>query len=186
MLDAERALRISKGDADEKPWRNPAQWRGNLEPLLPKKTKLAKALGLGGHFAALPYADVPAFMARLRVDSGVVARALEFLVLTAGRTSEVLDAKWDEFDLDKRLWTIPGHRMKAGKPHGVPLSARTIAILKEMEALGSDHVFPGRNGALSNMVFLMLLGEWASRRRRTASARASAIGRATRRISLAT
>jgi integrase len=157
VLDAERALRIGKGDGDEKPWRNPAQWRGNLEPLLPKKSKQAKALGLGGHFAALPYADVPAFMARLRVDSGVVARAFEFLVLTAGRTGEVLGAKWDEFDLDRSLWTIPGHRMKAGKPHSVPLSARAIAILRELEALGSDYVFPGHHGALSNMVFLMLL-----------------------------
>jgi integrase len=157
VLDAERALRPGKGDAYEKPWRNPAQWRGNLEPLLPTKTKQAKALGLGGHFAALPYADVPAFMACLRADSSVVARALEFLVLTAGRTGEVLGAKWDEFDLTARLWTIPGNRMKAGKPHSVPLSARTITILKEMEALGAEHVFPGRKGALSNMVFLMAL-----------------------------
>jgi integrase len=157
VLDAERALRLSKGDAHEKPWRNPAQWRGNLEPLLPTKAKQAKALGFGAHFAALPYAEVPGFMARLRDDNSVVARALEFLVLTAGRTGEVLGAKRDEFDLAARLWTIPANRMKAGRPHSVPLSVRAIAILEEMEALDSDHVFPGRNGALSNMVFLMAL-----------------------------
>jgi integrase len=157
VLDAERALRIGKDDADEKPWRNPAQWRGNLEPLLPTKTKQAKALGLGGHFAALPYSDVPAFMARLLADSSVGARALEFLVLTATRTGEVLGAKWTEFDLATCLWTIPANRMKAGRPHSVPLCARSITILKEMEGLGCDHVFPGRNGALSNMVFLMSL-----------------------------
>jgi integrase len=157
VLDAERALRIGKDDADEKHWRNPAQWRGNLEPLLPTKTKQAKALGLGGHFAALPYSDVPAFMTCVRADTSVVARALEFLVLTATRTGEVLGAKWTEFDLAARLWTIPADRMKAGKPHSVPLSERAMTILNEMEALGSDHVFPGRNGALSNMVFLMAL-----------------------------
>jgi integrase len=157
VLDAERALRVGKGDADDKPWRNPAQWRGNLEPLLPRKSKQAKALGLGGHFAAMPYQDVPRFIALLRANSGIVERALEFLVLTAARTAEVLGAKWGEFDLGRRLWTVPGRRMKAAKQHSVPLGAGTVAILKEMEPLGSDYVFPGRNGALSNMVFLMLL-----------------------------
>jgi integrase len=157
VLDAERALRIGKGGGDERPWRNPAQWRGNLEPLLPKESKQAKTLGLGGHFSALPYAKIPAFMAQLKTDRSIVARALEFLVLTASRTGEVLGAKWDEIDHGTRLWTIPADRMKASKPHSVPLSARAITTLKEMEALGSHPVFPGRNGALSNMVFLMAL-----------------------------
>jgi integrase len=157
VLDAERALRVGNSDANNSTWRNPAQWRGNLEPLLPKKTKQAKALGLGGHFGAMVYQDVPGFMARLKADSGIVARALEFLILTATRTGEVLGAKWSEIDFDRCLWTIPANRMKAGAPHSVPLSLRAIAILKEMEALGSDYLFPGRKGALSNMVFLMML-----------------------------
>jgi integrase len=157
VLDAERALRVGKGDANDSAWRNPAQWRGNLEPLLPKKTKQAKALGLGGHFVAMVYQEVPGLMARLKADSGIVARALEFLILTATRTGEVLGAKWSEIDFNRCLWTIPADRMKAGVPHSVPLSMRAIVILKEMEALRSDYLFPGRKGALSNMVFLMML-----------------------------
>ena len=157
VLAAERALRIGKSDADERPWSNPAQWRGNLDALLPKKARQAKALGLGGHFAALPYADVPRLLARLRGDTSVVALALEFLVLTAARTGEVLGAVWGEFDFDKHLWAIPASRMKAARPHTVPLSDRAIAILEEMETLDAAHVFPGLNGALSNMVFLMTL-----------------------------
>jgi integrase len=157
VLDAERALRVGNSDANDSTWRNPAQWRGNLEPLLPKKARQAKALGLGGHFVAMVYQDVPGLMARLKADSGIVARALEFLILTATRTGEVLGAKWSEIDFNRCLWTIPADRMKAGAPHSVPLSLRPIAILREMEALGSDYLFPGRKGSLSNMVFLMLL-----------------------------
>jgi integrase len=124
---------------------------------------LPKHNGKKDHFAALPYAEVPAFITGLH--SANIAQSLklafEFLILTATRTSEVLLAKWNEIDLDTRTWTIPPERMKAKKEHRVPLSARCIDILnaaKEISA-GSEYVFPGRsaNKPLSNMSFLMAL-----------------------------
>lgn len=104
----------------------------------------------------------------LRGQDGIAARALEFAILTAARTGEVLGARWDEIDMAEKLWTIPSDRMKAGKEHRVPLSARVIAVLQEMVHLGhfdegknaaDGFVFPGGKKALplSNMSFLMLL-----------------------------
>ncbi|GJE48405.1 Prophage integrase IntS [Methylobacterium tardum] len=116
------------------------------------------------HHAALPYAEVPAFVARLRAMSGqgeIGRLAFEFLILTAARTSEVLDARWGEIDEAQALWTVPAARMKAGREHRVPLSARAAEVLARAKVLGGNSalVFPGRNGArpLSNMVFLMAL-----------------------------
>jgi integrase len=135
---------------------NPARWRGHLDHLLPAKAKVRKV----EHHAALPYAQAGAFVASLRQQPGISARALEFLILTATRTSETLGATWDEVDMKANLWTIPAGRMKAGKEHRVPLSDVALAVLKEMrEIRHSDYVFPGaRDGRpLSEMSLLMLL-----------------------------
>lgn len=134
---------------------NPARWRGHLEQLLPAPSKVQRVQ----HHAALPYADLPKFMEALRAQDGVSASALEFAILTVARTGEVIGAKWTEVDLKEKVWTIPAERMKAGKEHRVPLSARTLAILKSMKALGSiEYVFSGPNNKpLSNMALLMLL-----------------------------
>lgn len=132
---------------------NPAAWRGNLKLLLPPRRKLQR-----GHHAALPYAEIPTLMAKLRSADGVGAKALEFLILTASRTGEVIGARWSEFDLDGGLWVVPAERMKAGREHRVPLTERALAILDGMKAARLDDgedapVFRGlKEGAgLSNM-----------------------------------
>jgi len=135
---------------------NPARWRGHLENLLPKKTKVRRV----EHHAALPYAELAEFMAKLRQQEGISARALEFAILTVARTGEVIGAKWSEINPAERLWTIPAERMKAGKEHRVPQSDAAMAILEEMQQIRqSDYVFPGAKSRrpLSNMAFLMLL-----------------------------
>lgn len=104
---------------------NPARWRGHLESLLPKPSKVSKAK----HHAAMPYADVPAFMRVLAERDARARRALRFTILTAARTDEVVSATWSEFDLKQKLWTVPASRMKAGRMHTVPLSDPAIAIL---------------------------------------------------------
>ena len=119
---------------------NPARWRGHLDKLLPKRSKVAKVK----HHPALPYDDIPAFIGELRKQTSVAASALEFLILTAARTSEVTGAVWDEFDLKNNIWIVPEDRMKAQREHRVPLSTRALDILKEMHNLSlSDYVFPG-------------------------------------------
>jgi integrase len=141
---------------------NPARWRGHLDKLLPARSKVQKVK----HHAALPYDELPEFMARLRAQEGVGARALEFAVLTAARTGEVLGARWSEIDFAEKVWTVPATRMKTAKEHRVPLSARAISILGvikvESIATGLDSdgfIFPGGKleRPLSNMAFLMLL-----------------------------
>jgi integrase len=135
---------------------NPARWRGHLDHLLPAKSKVRKV----EHHAALPYAQVGAFVASLHEQPGVSAHTLEFLILTATRTGETLGATWDEVDIGAKLWTIPAGRMKAGKEHRVPLSDAALAVLKEMrEIRHSDYVFPGGRDRrpLSEMSLLMLL-----------------------------
>ena len=139
---------------------NPARWRGHLDHLLPARSKVRHVQ----HHAALPYAELPDFMAALRAQEGTVARALEFTILAAARTGEVMGASWKEIDLAARLWIVPGARMKVGKEHRTPLSARAVEILKKMKR-AHDHdglkafVFAGRalGRALSTMAFLMLL-----------------------------
>jgi integrase len=121
---------------------NPARWRGHLDQALPKPGKVARA----EHHAALSYHAVPGFMAALRLREGVAARALEFLVLTAARSGEVLGARWDEIDLtDNKVWTIPGSRMKGGRAHVVPLAPQAIALLQKLprEGDGDGFVFVG-------------------------------------------
>lgn len=134
---------------------NPARWRGNLDAVLPKPSKVAKVK----HHRAMPFDAVPAFMAALRLREGLSARALEFLILTATRSGEVRGATWDEFDLKAHTWTIPAERMKAGKEHRVPLSARALAIVKSMPRIaGADYVFPAaRGGMLSDMAMTELM-----------------------------
>jgi len=135
---------------------NPARWRGHLENLLPKRSKVRRV----EHHAALAYAEMASFIAELRQQEGVAARALEFAILTAARTGEVIGARWDEFNIAERLWTIPAERMKAGKEHRVPLSDAALAIVETMrQTHQGDFVFPGgKTGRpLSNMALLMLL-----------------------------
>jgi len=113
-----------------------------------------------GHFAALDWRAVPAFMARVRQREGIAARGLEFAVLTAARTGEVIGATWGEFDLQAAAWLVPGRRMKGGQPHTVALSPRALAIVTAAQEWGQDYVFPSPaldGSPLSNMAMLSLL-----------------------------
>ncbi|TAL73901.1 MAG: site-specific integrase [Rhodanobacter sp.] len=116
---------------------NPARWRGHLENLLPKPTKLKKV----EHRAALPYSEAGTFMTELRQQVGLGALALELQILTACRPGEVANARWAEFDLDGATWTIPGERMKAGKEHRVPLSPPAVELLRKLPRVNA-YVFP--------------------------------------------
>jgi integrase len=136
---------------------NPARWRGHLDMLLPSRSKVRKTQ----HHSALPYAELPAFLAKLREQDGVAARALEFTILTAARTGETIGAKRGEIDTKNKLWIIPAERMKTGKDHRVPLSDRALTIVEAIGAGGDDKsfVFSGRSPGdpLSNMAMLKLL-----------------------------
>ncbi len=150
VLNAAKAKGYRSGE-------NPAAWRGHLANLLPKRHKLTR-----GHHAAMPYADAPAFLAKLRARDGVAALALEFTILTAARSGETRGATWQEIDLILKVWTIPAHRMKAGREHRVPLSAGALAILNRLAEFGSESsqfVFPGNKigRPLSVMALDMLL-----------------------------
>jgi integrase len=134
---------------------NPAQWRGHLDNLLPARSKIAKTK----HHAALPYDQIPQFMDALRRQDGVAPRALEFAILTAARTGEIIGARWNEIDVATKVWTVPATRMKNGREHRVPLSAGALAALDKIDKGGpDDFVFTGRKKSqLSNMALLMLL-----------------------------
>jgi integrase len=149
VLDWAAARGYRQGD-------NSARWRGHLENLLPKRAKVRKVR----HHPALPYADLPAFMADLRSREGVAAKALEFTILTAARTSEVVGARPGELDRDVKTWTVPEGRIKGEKEHRVPLSAPAGAIAKEMLKLErSEFLFPGGKAKkpLSENAMLALL-----------------------------
>jgi integrase len=135
---------------------NPARWRGNIDHLLPVRSKVRAVK----HHAALPYAKLPAFMTDLRKIEGASAAALEFLILSAARTGEVIGARWPEMDLKKQLWVVPAERMKSRREHRVPLSSAAIAVLKRMPHCDGGYVFSARNSEnpLSNMALLMMLG----------------------------
>jgi integrase len=154
VLDAAKAKGLRSGE-------NPARWRGHLDQLLPKRQRLSR-----GHHAALPYGDVPTFMADLRSRDAMAARALEFCILTAARSGEVLGATWSEIDLEGAVWAIPAARMKAGREHRVPLSDAAKALLIGLNAARDsdkikpgDPVFPSASGGkpLSSMAMAMLL-----------------------------
>jgi integrase len=128
---------------------NPARWAGNLKELLPAPSKIAKE----GNQPALTLKDAPRWFAALKARDGTGARALEFLALTAARSQEVRGAAWDEFDLDKALWTVPATRMKMSREHRVPLTAEAMDLLKVLPRMeGNPLVFPAaRGGQLSDM-----------------------------------
>jgi integrase len=135
---------------------NPARWKGHLDMLLPAKSKVARV----EHHTALPFAEVSDFMTTLRAQAGQAARALELTILTAARTSEVIEATWKEVDLEAGVWTVPAERMKAKKEHRVPLCAAAVALLKSMSAGGADTpLFEGQRAGrpLSNMAMLKML-----------------------------
>jgi integrase len=150
ILDAARARGHRSGE-------NPARWRGHLDKLLPRRRQLSR-----GHFAAMPIDDLPAFMVQLQASKGISARALEFLILTTARTSEVLEARWSEIDWQAAIWTVPAERMKAGRPHRVPLTDDALAVLQQLRPLRDAEdgfVFPGarRGRPMSNMAMSKLL-----------------------------
>ncbi|MPZ47018.1 MAG: tyrosine-type recombinase/integrase [Betaproteobacteria bacterium] len=119
---------------------NPARWRGHLDKLLPMRSKVQKVK----HHAAMPYAELPAFMAQLRTREGVAPSALQFIILTAARVSEAVNAQWGEIDFEARVWTVPAERMKAGREHRVPLTKEAGAVLKRLQdKKQSDYIFPG-------------------------------------------
>jgi len=150
VLDAARAKGFRSGE-------NPARWRGHLDHLLPARQKLSR-----GHHAALPYAEVSAFIAKLRERDAVAALALEFVILTAARSGEVRGATWAEIDLEAKVWTVPASRMKAGREHRVPLSASALAVLDKVKPLTNGKadafVFPGfkKDASLSDAAFSAL------------------------------
>lgn len=151
IMDAAKFQGLRSGD-------NPARWKGHLHFVLPKPNKLAR-----GHHPSLPYADISAFMADLAEREALAAKALQFTILTVARSGETLGATWGEIDLDAAVWTIPADRMKAAKEHRVPLSARAVAILQQVQGLNTmgrkdAAVFPGQTGGhLSVMAMNMLL-----------------------------
>ncbi len=150
VLDWATAHELRAGD-------NPARWKGHLEHLLAKSTPENRA---DEHHAALAYADIPKFMTDLSKQEGMSRWSLELLILTACRTSEVIGAQWEEFDLEKKLWTIPKERMKAGKEHRVPLVEHAIQIIDKVRPFSNGaFLFPGgkKDKPLSNMAMAMLL-----------------------------
>jgi integrase len=135
---------------------NPARWKGHLDKVFPARTKVRKVR----HHAALPYAQAAAFMKALMAQEGLAARALELLVLTAARTTEVIGAVRGEFDLDAATWTVPAEQMKAGRPHRIPLSGPALALVRGLlDGAEGDLVFPGakKGRPLSNMAMLTVL-----------------------------
>jgi integrase len=146
VLDSAKARGYREGE-------NPARWRGHIAQILPPRSRLTR-----GHHKAMAYAMVPSFVRALHTREATAALALEFVILTASRSGEVVGAKWDEVDLDKAIWTIPAVRMKAAKEHRVPLSPRAVEILESLKPLESEWLFPGaKGGKLSGMAMAMLL-----------------------------
>ncbi|WP_343684119.1 integrase arm-type DNA-binding domain-containing protein [Asticcacaulis sp.] len=148
ILDAAKAERLREGD-------NPAKWAGHLENLLPPRQKLTR-----GHHAALPYEDLPAFMAELRSRRADVARALEFHILCASRPGMVEAMTPDEVDLEARVWTVPADKMKGGRAHVVPLSDRALQLVEsQLKTARGDILFystrPGHK--MSNSALRRLL-----------------------------
>jgi len=135
---------------------NPAIWRGNLEILLPKPSKVKKSR----HFAALPYSDMAVLWEQLKQKKSTTSKALALTILTTSRTQEIMGAKWSEFDFDKCIWTVPADRMKVGKEHRVPLVPQVVDLLHSIPKIGdSPYLFPGLKGNphISNMAMLKFL-----------------------------
>jgi integrase len=151
VIDAARA----RGLIDENR-ANPARWRGHLDHLLPKRRRLTR-----GHHPAMPYGDLPTFMAKLRARSGTTAKALMLVIFTAARSGEVFGMRWGEVDLDTGLWTVPRDRMKMGVEHVVPLSDAAVAIRRDQGKTRGKNAFvfpsPLPRQPLSNMAFAMVM-----------------------------
>jgi len=161
VLDAAKVLGLRDGE-------NPARLKGHLDHLLARAKK-----GSGAHHAALPWPEVPGFVADLKARKGMAPRALEFLIHTAARTGEVLGATWAEIDLKERVWLVPAERMKAGVAHRVPLTDAAVELLKGVKLDGaepSDAVFPSQDlkKPMSNMAMLQLLKRMEANDRTTA------------------
>lgn len=119
---------------------NPARWRGHLDKLLAAPSKVKKVK----HQEAMPYTELPDFMVALRAKAGMAPRLLELVILTAARVGEAAAARWSEFDLDAKVWTIPGERMKAGREHRVALSTAAVTLLRGIPRTSEAvYVFPG-------------------------------------------
>lgn len=149
ILDAAKARGLREGE-------NPARWRGHLDKLLPKPSKVAKVK----HHAAMPWTEVQSFMRLIATKPGTSFRAIEMTIMSACRTSEVLNATWDEVDLEARVWTIPDSRMKAGQEHRVPINNTMAQLLEKLPVHeGNPFIFPGMRKArpLSNMAMTMAL-----------------------------
>ena len=146
ILDAAKARGYRDGE-------NPARWRGHIAQILPARSRLTR-----GHHKAMPYEAIPTFVEKLRLRDAMAAMALEFTILTAARTSEVLGATWAEVDLEKAIWTVPASRMKAAKEHRVPLAPRAVEVLNAVKPLNQENLFPADGGGkLSTMAMAMLL-----------------------------
>lgn len=147
ILDAAKARGLREGE-------NPARWRGHLDKLLPRRSKVQAVK----HHTALPHRDAPAFMAQLRGAEDVTSKAMQMTILTGCRTSEVLNATWDEINTDAKIWTIPAVRMKGNREHRVPLTDAVLSLLESLPRVcGNPYLFAGmrRGRPLSNMAMLM-------------------------------
>lgn len=129
ILDASRARELRSGE-------NPARWRGHLDKLLPRRKPTITLM------KAMPYATIPTFVRSIDAVDGSAARALELIILTALRTNEVLHARWEEIDLEARIWTIPGDRMKNRKTFRLPVTEAMIAVLEQQKGMSETYVFP--------------------------------------------
>ncbi|MET4528654.1 integrase arm-type DNA-binding domain-containing protein [Bradyrhizobium sp. JR18.2] len=154
ILDRAKAIGLRDGE-------NPARWTGHLDQLLPRRTQVSPV----EHFAALPYKQLPTFMAKLRKRDGISARALEFTVLNVTRTANTIGARWDQIDETEKKWTIPGAELKGKKgrrrpDHVIPLTDRALAILRDLPREG-EYIFPGAKAGegLSNMAMAETLKE---------------------------
>jgi integrase len=163
LTKQETARRVRQRIGTVLDWAKAAGFRSGNNPVEEISKALPRQSERKGHHAAMPHADVPAFMRKLRHDDAATIPdlAFEFLILTAARTGEVLEARWNEIDLEQGAWTIPASRMKAGREHRVPLEPRSLELLQQAKLLaaGSELVFPGRSydKPMSNMVWLMTM-----------------------------
>ena len=134
---------------------NPAQWTGFLSTQLPSPKKIQKK----EHHPAVPYLQIGGFMSKLRSNSSLSAKALEFLILTAVRSGSVRNAEWSEIDVDNALWIIPAEHTKARQEHRIPLQPQVIKLLKSLSKVaGTNLIFPNRNNkALSDMAFNQIM-----------------------------
>lgn len=148
ILDWAKVRGMRQGD-------NPARWRGHLDKILPAKSRVRTVQ----HRPALPFEEIPDFFVALRQRPAYAARAMEFTILTAARSGEVLGARWKEIDVGAKVWTVPADRMKTRREHRVPLSAPALWVIERMqEVRDSDYLFTGEKRLhLSNMSMLMLL-----------------------------